>query len=59
MKTLTNWTARRAGGRITIKATDAETKQLTKVVGVDTIERSQPAGQVIATDKSGERYVLA
>jgi hypothetical protein len=59
MERLTNWTARRAGGRITITGTDNTGHQV-KITNVDTIEsRHADAPHPVATDKSGERYVLA
>lgn len=56
MKSLKDWSAKRAGGRITVTGKD-ETGQITKVVGVDTIE-AQGVGTV-ATHKSGEQYLLS
>lgn len=52
---LTNWKARRAGGRITINGTDPE-GNAAKIVGVDVIEPFK--GGVIATDKSGAIHKL-
>ena len=51
METLKNWTAKRAGGRITI------THATGKVVGVDSIKNE--GGDVIATDKAGKKYKLS
>jgi sensor histidine kinase YesM len=60
MRKLKNWTARRAGGRITIKAQDAATGEEVKITNVDTIDGpSEPGEATIATDKDGERYNLA
>lgn len=56
MKKLKMWTARRAGGRITINAVDAETGKPFKVVGVDSIEAGQP--NPIAEDKDSVKYEL-
>jgi len=36
-KTLRNWRAKRAGGRITVSGFDAETNEAVKLVGVDEI----------------------
>lgn len=36
-KTLKDWQAKRAGGRITVTGTDVETGETTKLVGVDAI----------------------
>lgn len=59
MKTLQNWTAKRAGGRMTIYYAD-ENGLPAKVVGVDTIQgRPGPGELPVATDKHGERYYLA
>lgn len=65
MKILWNWTAKRAGGRITIYATDPDTGQPCRVVGVDKVEGGKvlatstgARGPVIATDKHGYRYQL-
>jgi hypothetical protein len=56
---LTNWKARRAGGRITVNGTNAE-GQPAKIVGVDVIEPSAPGhGFVKAIDKNGDEHSLA
>lgn len=59
---LTNWKARRAGGRITINGTD-ENGNAAKIVGVDVIEPGAvmhgTSAYVIATDKNGETHRLA
>lgn len=44
------WTAKRAGGRITI------THSCGKVVAIDTIQPE--GGRVVATDKDGRQYEL-
>lgn len=68
MQTLINWTARRAGGRITIKGVDKASGQPVKVIGVDTIKSAVNAGtpvviatcEAIAIDERPERnYLLA
>jgi hypothetical protein len=63
MKCITKWTARRAGGRITINGWEqAEGEKVghsIKIVGVDTIEAGKDGGNPVATDKDGERYELA
>ncbi len=59
-----DWTARRAGGRITITGKDADDGEPIKIVGVDRIEAGAkhalggPAKPPVATDKSGDRYEL-
>lgn len=53
---LTDWKAKRAGGRITITGKDEEGEDI-KVVGVDTIEASRP--HPVATDLNGDRWILA
>lgn len=58
MAHLTNWSARRAGGRITIRGIDSETGADVKIVGVEKIE-SVSGGKPIAIDKNGDRYELA
>lgn len=55
MDKITNWKARRAGGRITINGVD-DTGQPFKLVGVDMIESR--SGKVIATDRGGEEFEL-
>jgi hypothetical protein len=59
MHTLRNWTAKRAGGRITVYGED-DSGASTKVVGVDRIEVLHFADRssVIATDKDGQRHEL-
>lgn len=56
MKKLTEWIARRSGGRITITGKD-ETGSIIKVPNIDKIEFARPAP--IATDKDGSSYALA
>ncbi len=52
---LTNWKARRAGGRITINGTD-QNGEPAKIVGVDVIE---PRGRlIVAVDKDGGEHIL-
>lgn len=58
MTTLTNWKARRAGGRITINATDKATGRPIKVVAVDSID-GRSGKPPIATDKDGRQFELA
>lgn len=58
------WTARRAGGRITINGVNAETGETMKIVGVDQITGGRPGFGAastlpIATDKTGAKYELA
>lgn len=56
MRRLKNWTAKRAGGRITIDGVDAETGKPVKVAGVDTIDPSET--NPIAAHKDGEHFEL-
>lgn len=56
---LTNWKARRAGGRITVNGTGPDGKPA-KIVGVDVIEPSAPSHNFIrAIDKDGTQHSLA
>lgn len=66
---LINWTAKRAGGRITINGVDVETMKPLKVVGVDTIigglytvsadsTLTALGEHPIATDRNGLKYEL-
>lgn len=55
-KTLKNWRARRAGGRITVYGEHHETGQLEKITNVDTIEPW--FGACRATDKAGVEHRL-
>lgn len=59
-KTLKNWRAKRAGGRITVYGEDAATRAQTKIVGVDTIEPPAIPGDlhVLAKDKAGITHKL-
>lgn len=60
LDTLTNWSARRSGGRITITARD-DTGSAVKVPNVDRIEL-QTGGErsrIVAVDKDGDEYELA
>lgn len=52
---LKDWTAKRAGGRITIAGVNVDTGKPQKVVGVDQIAAGTPP---VATDKSGMRFAL-
>lgn len=63
MTNLERWTAKRAGGRITIYGTDCTTKAQMKVVGVDRIESPGVGAAVgysapVATDRDGMTYLL-
>lgn len=65
---LINWTAKRAGGRITINGIDYASMKPLKVVGIDMIEApltstdgtkaSVARLNPIATDKDGTQYEL-
>lgn len=58
MHTLTNWKAKRAGGRITIYGTEAD-GSAGKIVGVDVIDAPiAPRIYPIATDKNGVQHCL-
>lgn len=59
-KVIRNWTAKRAGGRITINGMDEGGAPL-KVVGVDYIKPDGPvqAPYIVAVDKDGNRWRLA
>ena len=61
MHTLSNWKARRAGGRITVTGTDAVSGEARKIVGVDRIEPSNRPNAmcVLAFDLHGNRHTLA
>lgn len=48
MLKLRNWTAKRAGGRITINAVSVKTDDPIKIVGVDQISVTK-GGKIIAT----------
>ncbi len=63
MQNISNWTAKRAGGRITVYGV-SDGRPL-KVVGVDKIEAggygengTDHGGQIVATDRNGARYRL-
>lgn len=43
-KTLKNWRARRAGGRITVYGEDATTSEPTKITRIDVIQPGTAAG---------------
>ena len=55
---LTNWKARRAGGRITVTGIDIDTGEAAKIVGVDVIEPSGK-GRIVALDKNNVAHTLA
>lgn len=58
-KTLANWRAKRAGGRITVYGDDAKTRATTKIVGVDTITPGEVhQGICRAIDKNGVTHTL-
>jgi hypothetical protein len=62
MQTLINWTAKRAGGRITVYGVDQETGQPVRVVGVDTISPQEvwPKPSLPhAVTHDGRRFALA
>lgn len=50
MDKLYSWTAKRAGGRITV------THSCGKIAGIDTIQPKN--GKVVATDKDGREFEL-
>jgi hypothetical protein len=55
MACVTNWNARRAGGRITITGKDVNGEEI-KVVGVDVIK---PEGdKIVATARDGRKWEL-
>lgn len=56
MQIIKNWTAKRAGGRITVYGFDAKTGDPVRVVGVDQIQGGVP--WPVATDKDGRAYGL-
>lgn len=53
MEKITGWTAKRAGGRITILHATG------KIVNVDTIVPGGIGQPAVATDKNGTQYALA
>jgi len=55
MEEIRSWSAKRAGGRITITGKDAGGDDV-KIVGVDKIEAATP--YPIAVDQHGDRYSL-
>lgn len=62
MHVLTNWKAKRAGGRITVYGTGEDGKE-TKIVGVDEISLMEISAQdklmiVVAIDKHGTHHRL-
>lgn len=50
MELVRDWTAKRAGGRITV------THSTGKIVGVDSI--AVRSGKIVATDRTGKHYAL-
>ena len=58
VKKIINWSARRAGAKITITGETANGKPI-KIVGVETIEAGKNGGNPMAIDMSDERYELA
>lgn len=54
---LKDWTAKRAGGRITVTGIDIETDQPQKIVGVDKISVSD--GVIVAIDKNASFHILS
>jgi hypothetical protein len=59
MRKLKNWSARRAGGRITLKAHDAKTGEPLTIVGIETITRWGGQKNPIATHVGGDQFELA
>lgn len=58
-KTLKNWRARRAGGRITVYGEDPETNQQVKITNVDAITPGHaPGGYCVAVDKNSVPHRL-
>lgn len=55
---ITNWKAKRAGGRITITGVTTDGQPI-KVTGVDMIECGKAGEVPTATDKDGVKYYLA
>lgn len=55
---VSNWKARRAGGRITINGVTQDGNPI-KIVGVDEIAAGKNGKPPIATDKDGTTYQLA
>lgn len=56
METITDWKARRSGGRITLTGKD-ETGSAERWPNIDTIEPI--GGAIVATNKDGEQFRLA
>lgn len=54
MERITHWSAKRAGGRITLTGRSGGKDR--KVVGIDTIEATDDG--IVATDKNNTRYIL-
>ncbi len=58
-KTLIKWRAKRAGGRITVYGEDAETRDNTKIVGIDVITPGTiNEGVCYALDRHGVTHTL-
>lgn len=59
-RTLRNWKAKRAGGRITVYGTDIDTGAATKITNIDEINppSSHAAHEVEALDKHGTVHRL-
>ena len=55
MTEVSAWTAKRAGGRITISGKNAVSGEAVKIVGVDRIESGKPP---VAIDKDGNKFKL-
>lgn len=56
MEKISQWKARRSGGRITVKGQD-ETGAAESWPNIDTIEPID--GRIVATNKDGEQFELA
>jgi hypothetical protein len=56
MERVKNWTAKRAGGRITIYGFDAEDSSPVRICHVDAIAVDEKG--IVATDDHGEEYLL-
>lgn len=56
MKKLSDWSAKRSGGRITITAKNAKGEAV-KIGGIEIIN-SRPGKTPVATDKDGGKYEL-
>lgn len=58
MKSLRDWTARRAGGRITVYGTNVETGQDDKLTKIDAITPGPGTDRCTAKDSDGVEHVL-